>query len=89
MTSLKILISGKVQGVGFRYYLQNQAKVLGLSGWVRNLPNGQVEVLIQGQNRIDIAAFRDYCKIGPPRARVDSCQSNEIVSEEYSNFSIR
>jgi acylphosphatase len=48
MKAARVLVSGRVQGVGFRYSTVEQAKRLGLSGWVRNLPSGQVEAFVQG-----------------------------------------
>ncbi len=71
----RLLISGRVQGVGFRYYVEARAMAEGVHGWVRNLSDGRVEAFIEGDEesveRVDAAARR-----GPPGARVD-----EVVME--------
>jgi acylphosphatase len=60
-----------VQGVGFRYSACREARRLGVEGWVRNLPDGDVEVWAEGP-RDAVAAFREWLEEGPPGARVDS-----------------
>ena len=54
-----IIVSGRVQGVGFRYSVNNFARHLGLNGWVRNLPNGSVEMLVEGEK----AAIEQLCEL--------------------------
>ena len=66
----RYLISGRVQGVGFRAFTEAQAAVEGLHGWVRNLPDGQVEVLFEGDaESVDRAEAK--LRRGPGGARVD------------------
>jgi acylphosphatase len=65
------VISGRVQGVGFRYACYNEACRLGLTGWVRNEPDGSVEVWTEG-SREKLAGFLQWLNRGPPGARVDS-----------------
>jgi len=67
---LHVVISGRVQGVGFRYATAAQARCLGLSGWVRNLPTGQVEAEFCGP-RAQVEAMLAWCGRGPALARVD------------------
>jgi acylphosphatase len=70
MTARRVLISGRVQGVGFRDWLVSQARRRGVHGWVRNRRDGSVEALLHG----DAAALADLlqlCRAGPPHARVD------------------
>lgn len=75
---IKLVIKGRVQGVGFRYSTQEIAVELGLGGWVRNLPTGDVETLAVGpQEKID--EFLAWCRVGPTHARVDSV---EVTLEE-------
>jgi acylphosphatase len=64
------LVSGRVQGVGFRYTCRHEARRLGLSGWVRNNPGGDVEVWAEGA-REKLDPFLDWLRQGPPGARVD------------------
>jgi acylphosphatase len=64
-------VSGRVQGVGFRYSAYHQARSLGLSGWVRNLQDGSVELFFQGPEE-KAEAFLSWLRRGPPGARVDT-----------------
>jgi acylphosphatase len=65
-----LLVSGRVQGVFFRGATVDEASRLGLAGWVRNLPDGRVEVLAEGE-RGALDALVRFCERGPPAARVD------------------
>jgi acylphosphatase len=65
----RFLVSGRVQGVGFRYAVLNEARRLGVNGWVRNLPDGRVETLAQG-DPARLEAFYEWLRRGPPAARV-------------------
>jgi acylphosphatase len=68
---LHLLVSGRVQGVTFRASTTSEAQRLGLDGWVRNLPDGRVEVEAEGE-RGDLEALLAWCRRGPPAARVDA-----------------
>ncbi|HEX9905146.1 MAG TPA: acylphosphatase [Propylenella sp.] len=67
--SVHVRISGDVQGVGFRAWTERRANSLGLSGWVRNLPNGDVEAVFHGE-AAGVDAMLAVCRKGPPLARV-------------------
>jgi acylphosphatase len=72
-----LLISGRVQGVWFRHNTHLTAHEIGdLYGWVRNLPDGRVEVLVQGPTE-KVKALRDWCQQGPPLARVEHLETEE------------
>jgi acylphosphatase len=64
-----VWITGRVQGVFFRHYTRQEAAQRGLSGWVRNLPDGRVEAVFQGEDA-DLEAMLRWCRQGPPAARV-------------------
>lgn len=64
-----VLVSGRVQGVFFRSYTREKAKELGLKGWVRNLKDGRVEALFEGEKE-KVEEAVDWCRRGPPHARV-------------------
>ena len=89
MERLHLLISGRVQGVGFRYATSRQADTLGLRGWVRNLADGRVEAEFEGPNdRLD--QMLDWCRTGPPFAEV--CQVDTAWGSgepEHSAFRVR
>lgn len=70
---IRVRISGRVQGVWFRQSTRERAEELGLSGWVRNLPDGCVEALLSGEESAINAALA-FLREGPPMARVDEVQ---------------
>ena len=67
--TLRLKISGRVQGVGYRAWTSRTAKAAGLSGWVRNRADGSVEALVQG-SAVAVETFVAACHAGPPSARV-------------------
>lgn len=86
---LFVLISGKVQGVGFRNFTQMNAKQLGINGYAKNLPNGKVEVVAEG-DKSQLDALVALLKKGPRFARVDSLDADERpFTGEYKTFGIR
>lgn len=83
------MIHGIVQGVFFRANTQNEALRLGLSGWVRNTPDGAVEAVAQGDQEV-LEAFIAWCKRGPAHARVDAVEASwEEANGDLSGFHIR
>ena len=84
-----VLIEGKVQGVFFRASMQRVAESLDVSGWVRNLPDGRVEAVVEGAEN-NMAAMLDWCRQGPPYAAVRQVKiTEEPYSGDYRDFSIR
>ena len=82
-------IRGSVQGVGFRWFAQQAAERLKIEGWVRNLPNGEVEAEAQGLPE-SLAMFVKELKDGHPYARVDSVESRQIPPQAPAGtFTIR
>ena len=66
---MRLVVSGRVQGVAYRWSCLNEAERLGLRGWVRNLPDGRVEVVAEGTDR-PLGKLLVWCREGPPLARV-------------------
>lgn len=83
MVSLRLRITGRVQGVGFRYAMQSEAARRGLSGWVRNRRDGSVEALVQGEAGA-VEALVDWARRGPPGARIDALRSEAAEGEPAS-----
>lgn len=83
-----LLISGRVQGVCYRAFTQNQAMRLGLSGWVKNLQNGGVEAVFEGQRELIEQAIR-ACKNGPSGARVTDVDIAWESTRAEQGFEIR
>jgi acylphosphatase len=75
------VVEGRVQGVGFRFFTRSMAQHHGLTGWVRNLPDGNVEFEAQGTNdRVD--AFLEEIKKGPVLSYISDIRTNELPAEE-------
>ncbi|KIY21489.1 MULTISPECIES: acylphosphatase [Mesobacillus] len=89
MIQLQIIVSGKVQGVGYRYYTQMKAIQFGITGWVRNLREGGVEILASGA-KDNLEKFIDEVRRGNPFSTVDHIEVNEIENTEtYKSFAIK
>ena len=87
----QLLISGKVQGVGFRAWTLRQAEAIGLDGYVRNLPDGRVEAVAEGEPEL-LQGFVDNCRHGPPGSRVEQVEVQEkgaTPADSFSGFAIR
>lgn len=83
------MVSGRVQGVGFRYFARQKAQECQLAGWIKNLPNGKVEIEAEGDER-DLACFVDYLQIGNGYSRVDQLNQSKIEpANNFTDFSIR
>ena len=88
-TSTAFRISGKVQGVGFRYFVQTTARQLGLSGWVKNYPDGSVIGVAEGEHGL-IVAFLKELKVGNRWSRVEEIENQpQGYSGEFKSFEIR
>jgi acylphosphatase len=82
-------IIGRVQGVGFRFSAVDEARRLGLTGWVRNTRNGDVEVVAEGQEP-QLQRFINWCHSGPPGALVREVEENWLPrTGEFDSFGIR
>jgi acylphosphatase len=68
-----VVVSGRVQGVAFRAYTVDEARGLGVDGWVRNLPDGRVEAEAEGE-RSALEGLVAFCRRGPPAARVEGVE---------------
>ncbi|MBT8762682.1 acylphosphatase [Desulfohalobiaceae bacterium Ax17] len=89
MKSMHCLVSGKVQGVYFRAWTHDQAKNLNLTGWVRNLKEGQVEILAQGDEE-NLNELKKRLFQGSPLSRVESVHCEFIdYDKTYDKFEIR
>lgn len=88
-TRVHLFIDGRVQGVAYRYFVQNAAARLGLCGWVRNLPDRRVEAVFEGE-RTDLECVIQLCAAGPPFARVTTMETlwDEQI-EGMTEFRIR
>ena len=84
-----IYVSGRVQGVFYRSNTRRKALELGITGWVRNLPDGRVEIVAEGE-REKLERLIEWCRHGPPLARVEDL---EIIWEEprgeFDSFTIK
>jgi acylphosphatase len=84
--TLHLRIRGRVQGVGFRYAMQDQARSLGVAGWVRNRRDGSVEAMIQGPAGA-LEALREWSRRGPPGAEVTGVDA-EPAAGAFVSFEV-
>jgi acylphosphatase len=73
----RYIVRGRVQGVGFRWFVEREAHILGIAGWVRNNADGSVEVLAQG-SRDQLSGLHSRLREGPRAARVDAVEESEV-----------
>jgi len=88
LASVQAIVTGLVQGVFFRAYVVDHACRLGLNGYVRNLPSGDVEVVAEGE-RAQVDKLVRYLEIGPPAARVEKVTTNwSDYKGKYTGFRV-
>lgn len=88
MNGVRLIIKGRVQGVGFRYFVLHRARELGIRGYVKNLPDGNVLVEAVGEAE-NLSRFIDWCRQGPPLAHVTGVSVSNAWSTDYQDFMIR
>lgn len=88
MKHFNIIVSGHVQGVGYRWQAKKKAQQLGLKGFVSNQSDGNVYLEVEGSQE-RLKDFIAWCKIGPENARIGDLDVNEAELKAYSSFSIK
>jgi len=84
-----VIVHGRVQGVAFRHHTTRRATELGVCGWVRNLPDGCVEGLFEGDETA-VNSLVEWCRVGPPAAAVERVEiRQDTYRGEFTGFSIR
>jgi len=84
----RVIVQGSVQGVFFRAEARNRARSLGLAGWVRNVPDGTVEAVFEGEDE-PVESMVEWCNRGPAGARVEDVDVDWSEPEGDEGFSIR
>jgi acylphosphatase len=87
MKTLKFFISGNVQGVFFRKFIEDKANELGLKGFARNLNDGRVEVVVEGKDE-NVNKIIEICRKGSPHSEVKNVEVEEIKHQGFSGFKI-
>ena len=86
---IHVFVTGRVQGVFFRQSTRVMAIKNNVNGWVRNLDDGRVEIVAEGEES-NINSFIDWCKTGPANSRVDEFElSEENITNEFKIFEVR
>ena len=84
-----MLVDGRVQGVGFRFFAAREAEGLGLRGYARNLPDGKVEIVALGDER-SLETFAERLRVGPHGARVDALRRQDLEPPpDFDAFTIQ
>jgi acylphosphatase len=87
VTARRAVVKGRVQGVGFRWFAERTARELGVRGWVRNLSDGSVETVAEGEDAA-VAAYLSRLERGPHGSRVDGVAIEETPESGFSGFEI-
>ena len=87
--SYRFVVTGRVQGVGFRASAQGKALFLGLRGWVGNRADGAVEGLVGGDSEADLRIFHDFLLKGPPAAQVQRLEWSATGEQAQEGFLVR
>lgn len=88
METISITVSGKVQGVFYRQSTRDKAQELGITGTVKNLPNGNVHIMASGTNE-QLTQLVTWCKQGPPRAIVSSVDVEKLTPHAFVGFTVQ
>ncbi|WP_439182177.1 acylphosphatase [Carboxylicivirga taeanensis] len=88
MKRVRVIVDGRVQGVGFRYFVADGAKAHNINGYVQNLPDGKVEIDAEGECE-NLHHFLHTCKKGPAQSRVDTFMVSDIPFYGYRQFKIK
>jgi acylphosphatase len=83
----RAIVKGRVQGVGYRFFAERAARETGVHGWVRNLPDGSVEAVAEGDAEA-VTRFLARLREGPHGARVDSLAEEDLAVEGFASFDI-
>lgn len=89
MIEFEIIVSGRVQGVGFRYFALHKAQELAITGWVKNRVDGSVKIVAQGDEPT-LKTYVDYLRLGPTLSRVDKITIyRSDITTVFDNFSVK
>ena len=87
MKTVRLIIKGRVQGVFYRATAKDVADLIGVKGWIKNLPDDNVEIMATAAEDV-LQKFIAWCKQGPPKARVDEVITEDVDFEEFKGFKI-
>ena len=87
MLTHHFIVKGRVQGVGYRFFTYHMANEYKVKGWVKNLWNGDVEILAQGETS-HIEVFKKLLEAGPPSSKVKSIEEDVFDGKKYDDFDI-
>lgn len=88
MPTVHLLIKGKVQGVFYRQTAREVAKDIGITGWVRNTPDGDVEITATGSKEA-LQSYIDWCHEGPAMAKVTGVQITAVDEQPFDTFEVK
>ena len=84
---VRLVVSGRVQGVWYRGSMEREAARLGVAGWVKNRPDGTVEAVVEG-DPASVEALVGWCRKGPPSARVDGVEIHDEAPQGLAGFRV-
>jgi acylphosphatase len=87
VSARRVVVRGRVQGVGFRYFAERAAREIGVKGFVRNLADGSVESVVEG-DEVSVARYLEKLRQGPRLSRVDAIDVGEVPPQDFGSFEI-
>jgi acylphosphatase len=87
VTARRAIVRGRVQGVGYRFFAERAARELGIRGWVRNLPDGTVETVVEGEDEA-VRRYFERLRKGPLGSRVDAVDATDTAEQGLPSFEI-
>jgi len=88
MQRVHVLIEGSITGVGFRFFVQRNASILNIKGWIKNIDTNKIEAVFEGQEQ-DIKKILDICKEGPSLSYVKTIKVKEEQFEGLTKFEVK
>lgn len=90
MKTIRLILHGRVQGVGYRYFVNQQAQKYNIKGYVRNIPGNRMEILGQSEDNSLLSQFIRECKRGPILSRVEKEEEEELKeAKRFREFEVR
>ncbi len=88
MRKIKLILSGRVQDIGYRYFVRSKAQLFNINGWIKNMSSGEVVIIAEGKDEA-LNQFKKICKEGPLFANIDTFEEEDLeFRNEFDDFKV-